>query len=319
MFRYKYVAGGTLFVALAFLFAGCDKRVNGSSPVVVPTITQVAQSSFVDSTETLSSVSNATKIAPMSPDDVASQVAAEIECPAPSPENKIRSVRKKYNHFRLVYPCPETENPDGYIWEYHLGGDATVTGTVWYGDTQYNEQLIFDVDEKDQNLVDGIPSFKFGNQYPIHKINIGVGDLFNLPTLGGGGRNCWVARATVRVHMITVDREENSLAGNYLTEFSVPNVGEFKPCEVNATPQTPANAHEAFVVRDGVVKIHKEASERSAAKGLYVRADDLIWIYETRSNWTFIRYVGTKTSTLPKESEIFGGWVLENQLKEMVR
>ncbi len=101
--------------------------------------------------------------------------------------------------------------------------------------------------------------------------------------------------------------------------------GEEQPCTNGAPgcaakgPQTPAGAREAHVVREGLLKLYKEARERSAAMGFHTVKGDLVWVYETRDGWTFIRYVGKPTAELAEETELRGGWVRKDLLDELIQ
>jgi hypothetical protein len=253
----------------------------------------------------------------MTPDEVASQVAALPEChgePDSQLYKKYPTTTPPHGGFRLAPPCPGA-HADAYQYTVTLAGDETYKGTVVYEDTRGGEELTFQTD------MEGGRVFKFGGNgfYPMHAINTGAGDLFNLPALQGKGLNCWVAQATVRVFMVVENREENSLEGDYLTEFAVPEVGEFQPCQGRQGPQTPAGAKEAHVVQQGPLKVYKEATEHAAAKQLVARRGDLVWLYETSNDWTFIRYVGKETTDAPEEGELLGGWVQKRRLDELVR
>jgi hypothetical protein len=135
-------------------------------------------------------------------------------------------------NFALTTPCPKTGEVGIAPEEYRFIGDATITGYVHYEDTDpYGQHARFEADEKSKSFLPfGATDFKIHSSNIFESKAVAV-KAFHLPALKGKGKNCWTAPTSIRVKAIWVSDGDTDASGNYLTEFTVINVGKFVACK----------------------------------------------------------------------------------------
>jgi len=135
-------------------------------------------------------------------------------------------------NFALTTPCPKTGEVGVAPEEYRFIGDATITGYVRYEDADpYGQHARFEADGKSKPLLPfGATDFKIHSWDIVESRSVAV-KAFHLPALNGKGNNCWIAPTTIRVKAIWVSDGDTDASGNYLTEFTVINAGQFVACK----------------------------------------------------------------------------------------
>ncbi len=127
--------------------------------------------------------------------------------------------------FTMVPLCHDAAPAGRYRSHYSFVGDATVSGTAVYKDTDTGPSAYFDADEMSKARLPTIP--RFGATFGLSDEDA---NKFHMPLLMGES-DCREAPATIRIKRIYVALEDSCFQGAYLPSYTVIRVGEYRICK----------------------------------------------------------------------------------------